>query len=549
MREKFTCRDCEAITEPPAPSHPIARGFAGPSLLAMILVAKFLLHQPLNRQSATYAREGVEIDTSTLADWVGGCVITLDPILASLKAHVLRGERIHADDTTVPMLAKGKTATGRLWTYVRDDRPFGGKEPPAAFFEYSRNRAGVHPQKHLAGWTGIMQADAYNGYNALYEAAWKPAPIKEAACWAHRRRKLFDHAKSGRAPIAVEAVRRMDEIFACERTITDQPPDERAVVRSKVIAPLAAELRSWLTEQRAKLSATTDLAKDINYGLSQWVAFTREHPQRRISDPQRRAGRVRPRLHARRSGAALFQRRPPRPRAGGLVSALVGLSPLLPQPPPAIGGLRLARRGPPLQGIVACLTEPFLEHVLHDRQGRKDVGPADIKRELGDGFRRLRLGQSVIHGAVEVIGNLGDLAGRDERADCDEATIAGREIGPEPKVTKQNVGGVLDDARQHRAELFLNMRRALRFGGLVERQRLWDDGGKLVGSDFARGEDVLGDSHRGKSVSPAGIEGEMGDDLGNLGGLHAIVERQIHVESHFGRLVGRDQGGEGVLTG
>jgi transposase len=275
VREKFTCRDCEAITEPPAPSHPIARGFAGPSLLAMILVSKFLLHQPLNRQSATYAREGIEIDTSTLADWVGACVVTLDPILAALKAHVLRGARIHADDTTVPVLAKGKTVTGRLWTYVRDDRPFGGKDPPAAFFEYSRNRAGEHPQKHLTGWTGIMQADAYTGYNALYEAARKPAPIKEAACWAHWRRKLFDHAKSGKAPIAVEAVRRMDEIFACERTITGKPPDERVALRKETVAPLVADLRVWLTEQRAKLSAKTDLAKDINYGLSRWVEFTR----------------------------------------------------------------------------------------------------------------------------------------------------------------------------------------------------------------------------------------------------------------------------------
>jgi transposase len=274
VREKFTCRDCEAITEPPAPSHPIARGFAGPSLLAMILVAKFLLHQPLNRQSATYAREGVEIDTSTLADWVGGCVVTIDPVLALLKAHVLRGERIHADDTTVPVLAKGNAATGRIWTYVRDDRPFGGKEPPAAFFEYSRNRAGEHPQKHLSGWIGIMQADAYDGYNALYEATRKPAPIKEAACWAHWRRKLFDHAKSGKAPIAVEAVRRMDEIFAWERTIAGKPPDERVAVRRKVIAPLAAELRAWLIEQRTKLSTKTDLSKDINYGLKQWAAFS-----------------------------------------------------------------------------------------------------------------------------------------------------------------------------------------------------------------------------------------------------------------------------------
>jgi len=170
VREKFSCRDCEAITEPPAPSHAIPRGFAGPSLLAMILVAKFLLHQPLNRQSTTFAREGIEIDTSTLADRVGACVVALDPIVQALKAHVLSAERIHADDTTVPVLARLKTVTGRIWTYVRDDRPFGGQDPPAAFFEYSRSRAGEYPQKHLAGFVGVMQADAFSGYSALYEA-------------------------------------------------------------------------------------------------------------------------------------------------------------------------------------------------------------------------------------------------------------------------------------------------------------------------------------------------------------------------------------------
>ena len=160
VREKFTCRDCESITEPPAPSHPIPRGFAGPSLLAMILVAKFLLHQPLNRQSATYAREGVEIDATTMADRVGACVVALSPLLDALRAHVLAAERIHADDTTVPVLAKLKTRTGRIWVYLRDERPYGGTDPPAAFFEYSRSRHGEYPAKHLAGWTGVMQADA-----------------------------------------------------------------------------------------------------------------------------------------------------------------------------------------------------------------------------------------------------------------------------------------------------------------------------------------------------------------------------------------------------
>jgi transposase len=187
VREKFSCRDCEAITEAPAPSHPIPRGFAGPSLLAMVLVNKFLLHQPLNRQSKTYAREGIEIDVSTLADRVGACVVALEPLIEAIRTHVMRAERIHADDTTVPVLAKMKAVVGRIWTYVRDDRPFAGNDPPAALFYYSRNRAGEHPQGHLAGYVGLMQADAFNGYNDLYRANRKPAPILEAACWSHGR--------------------------------------------------------------------------------------------------------------------------------------------------------------------------------------------------------------------------------------------------------------------------------------------------------------------------------------------------------------------------
>ncbi|VIO64951.1 hypothetical protein CI1B_00450 [Bradyrhizobium ivorense] len=174
VREKFSCRDCEAITEAPAPSHPIPRGFAGPNLLAMVLVNKFLLHQPLNRQSKTYAREGIEIDVSTLADRIGACVVALAPIIEAIRIHVMSAERIHADDTTVPVLAKLKTVTGRIWTYVRDDRPFGGTDPPAALFYYSRNRAGEHPQSHLAGYVGLMQADAFDGYNQLYKAQRKP---------------------------------------------------------------------------------------------------------------------------------------------------------------------------------------------------------------------------------------------------------------------------------------------------------------------------------------------------------------------------------------
>src|SRR5260221_9682401 len=219
VREKFSCRDCEAITEPPAPSHPIPRGFAGPSLLAMVLVSKFLLHQPLNRQSETYAREGIELDVSTLADRVGACVVALDPIIQALWAHVLSAERIHADDTTVPVLAKMKTVTGRIWTYVRDDRPFGGNAPPAAVFRYSRTRAGDYPREHLAGYVGIMQADAIAGFNPLYDAKRRPAPIIEAACWSHGRRYFFKLAQENNAPIALEVLRRMHALVVIQPTI------------------------------------------------------------------------------------------------------------------------------------------------------------------------------------------------------------------------------------------------------------------------------------------------------------------------------------------
>jgi transposase len=275
VREKFSCRDCEAITEALAPSHPIPRGFAGPSLLAMVLVAKFLLHQPLNRQSKTYAREGIEIDTSTLADRVGACVVALDPIVQAIRAHVRSAERIHADDTTIPVLAKMKTVTGHIWGYVRDDRPFGGQDPPAVGFHYSRTRAGDYPKAHLAGYVGIMQADAFAGFNDLYDAKRKPAPIIEAACWSHGRRKYFDLAKLTNAPIAIEAVRRIDELFAIERTINGKTAEQRLAVRQEQSRPLVADLETWLRQQRARVSSKSDTAKAINYTLNRWEAFTR----------------------------------------------------------------------------------------------------------------------------------------------------------------------------------------------------------------------------------------------------------------------------------
>ena len=275
VREKFSCRACEAITQPPAPAHPIARGRAGPGLLAQVLFAKYGAHLPLHRQSAIYAREGIDLDVSTLADWVGAAAATLMPLIGAVRAHVFAGVRLHADDTPVPVLDTGKTRTGRLWTYVRDDRPFGGQDPPAAAFFYSADRGGAHAERHIAGWAGLMQADAYAGFGRLYEAARKPAPIVEAACWAHARRKLFDLAQLSQAPIAVEAVKRIDALFAIEREINGAAIDARLAVRQERSKPLIDELRAWLYEQRAKLSPKNELAKAIDYSLKRWAALTR----------------------------------------------------------------------------------------------------------------------------------------------------------------------------------------------------------------------------------------------------------------------------------
>ena len=275
VREKFSCRACEAITQPPAPAHPIARGRAGPGLLAQVLFAKYGAHLPLHRQSVIYAGEGVDLDVSTLADWVGAAAATLMPLVETIRAHVFAAERLHADDTTVPVLAKGKTRTGRLWTYVRDDRPFAGPDPPAAAFFYSRDRGGEHPERHLADYAGLMQADAYAGFARLYAAGRQPGAIIEAACWAHARRKFFELAQLKQAPIAIEAVTRIDALFAIEREINGVPCQARLAVRAARSRPLMAELETWLREQRAKLSAKNETAKAIDYSLKRWPALTR----------------------------------------------------------------------------------------------------------------------------------------------------------------------------------------------------------------------------------------------------------------------------------
>jgi transposase len=275
VREKFSCRRCEAITQAPAPSYPIARGRAGPQLLAQVLFAKYRAHLPLNRQSDIYAKEGVDLDTSTLADWVGACAATLMPLVEKIRDHVFAAERIHADDTTVPVLASGKTRTGRLWTYVRDDKPFAGRAAPAAMFYYSPDRGGEHPEQHLADYSGIMQADAYAGFNRLYVAGRKPGLIIEAACWAHGRRKLFELAELQKAPIAIEAVRRIDELFAIERGINGHSPDRRLAARTQRSKALVDELEKWMREERRKLSSRNPLAKAMDYSLKRWAALTR----------------------------------------------------------------------------------------------------------------------------------------------------------------------------------------------------------------------------------------------------------------------------------
>lgn len=275
VREKHSCRSCEKITQPPAPSHPIARGRAGPGLLAHVLFAKYGLHLPLTRQSATYAREGIELDVSTLADWVGASAATLMPLVEAVRGHVFAAERLHADDTTVPVLDVGRTRTGRLWTYVRDDRPFAGADPPAAAYFYSPDRRGEHPEAHLASWAGLLQADAYAGYDRLYAAGRKPGPIVEAGCWAHARRKVFDLARLNKAPIAIEAVARIDALFAVERDINGLPPDERRAVRQERSRPRVEALGAWLREQHARLSPNNQVARAIAYSLNTWEALCR----------------------------------------------------------------------------------------------------------------------------------------------------------------------------------------------------------------------------------------------------------------------------------
>jgi transposase len=273
VRTKLSCTKCDCIVQAEAPSRPIERGMAGPGLLAHVLVSKYCDHQPLYRQSEIYARQGVELERSTLADWVGGASRLLDPLVDALRRYVISAGKLHADDTPVPVLApgQGKTKTGRLWTYVRDDRPAGDSAAPAVWFAYSPDRKGEHPAQHLEKFRGALQADAYAGFNQLYENG----RIEHVACWAHVRRHFYDLEQAHSSPVAREALQRIGALYGVEEPIRGRPPDERRAVRQAQAKPLVDSLRQWFEATLSKLSRKSETTVAIRYALSRWDALTR----------------------------------------------------------------------------------------------------------------------------------------------------------------------------------------------------------------------------------------------------------------------------------
>jgi len=273
VRPKLSCTKCDVIVEAPAPSRPIERGLAGPGLLAHVLVSKYADHLPLYRQSEIYARVGVDLDRSTLADWVGASSQLLAPLVDAVRQHVLAASKLHADDTPVPVLAPGmgKTKTARLWTYVRDDRPSGDTTAPAVWFAYSEDRKGEHPRQHLSNFTGILQADGYAGFHHLYEGG----RIQEAACWAHVRRKFYDIQVANGSALAAETIQRIGALYDIEREIRGKPADIRCVIRQARARPLIDDLHGWFNKTLAGLSRKSDTAVAIRYALSRWRALMR----------------------------------------------------------------------------------------------------------------------------------------------------------------------------------------------------------------------------------------------------------------------------------
>lgn len=273
VRPKLCCSKCDVIVQAEAPSRPIARGLAAPSLLAHVIVSKYADHLPLYRQSEIYARAGVELERSTLADWVGSSSKLLEPLHEALRKYVMSTRKLHADDTPVPVLepGKGRTKTGRLWTYVRDERAAAQTTAPAVWFAYSPDRSGKHPHQHLATFKGTLQADAYAGFNRLYESG----NVQEAACWAHVRRKLFDIQQANASPLASQALERIAQLYAVENEIRGRPPDERKQVRQARSRPLIAALHEWMRITLAKVSRKSDIAAAIGYAFGRWPALLR----------------------------------------------------------------------------------------------------------------------------------------------------------------------------------------------------------------------------------------------------------------------------------
>lgn len=271
VRRKKACACCDRIVQEPAPSRPIERGIAGPGLLAQILVSKFADHQPLYRQAAIYARDGVELDRSTMARWVGACGALMRPLVEALQRYVLQPGKVHSDDTTMPVLApgNGKTKIARMWVYVRDDTRSGSTAPPAAWFAYSPNRQGIHPQTHLANFKGVLQADAFGGYDKIYA----DGNVREAACMAHARRKIHDLHVRKETVTTTEALRRIGELYAIEAQIRGKLPDWRRRIRQEQSRPLLDDFEVWLRTRLLTLSTQSDTTKAINYMLNQWQAL------------------------------------------------------------------------------------------------------------------------------------------------------------------------------------------------------------------------------------------------------------------------------------
>ncbi len=300
VRPKLACGHCARVIQLPAPSRPIERGIPAPGLLAQVLTAKYADHCPLYRQQAIYQRSGVDLDRATLADRVGAASQLLAPLADRLGRYVLAAEKVHADDTPVPVLdpGRGKTKTGRLWTYVRDDRPAASRDPPAVWYRYSPDRKGEHPQAHLKGFRGILQADGYAGYGPVFEGE----QVVEAACWAHARRKFYDLYVTERSPLAAEAIRQIGELYVIEREIRGRKSSERAQVRQQRAGPLLDALHQWLSATLRMVSTKSELAGAIKYALVRWTALTRYRDDGRIEIDNNTAERsIRPLVLGRRN--------------------------------------------------------------------------------------------------------------------------------------------------------------------------------------------------------------------------------------------------------